>query len=327
MRRWKNLRNDIEIVNKLISDFYNSVDKRSPIFLVNFDEVFPKILEWNFIAWRQYWLNFQNKKKREEWHSWYMVSHKLNELVTLIGKRSYENQSLQFLFTGGFLKKFHDHVNSRKDEHVSAGGGEKYYVVDLFRIFYNGLFKFLESGEPSISIGRNQYFWDNFPNEWKITKETWKLGQLSWNEFLSWALPRIQEKKDYDRTLQEVTKNLFPHVDFKTWSRILIFVCSQSYDENRVKSVIERPWTFGYTSPTLDSFGNGLQGDAIERTFELALPLFSSMFTEENLKQYKTDAEKLDYPDNPLWDRRKKELLEIFDGLLNRLKKQSEEKA
>ena len=324
------MQNDISTVAKLLTDFSSLSEKRSIIFLVNLEEVFPKILDWKFIAWKQNWLNWKNKEKREEWLSWVELSHKFDTLITRIGERSFEKERLQFMFSVAFLKHFQTHVNFRKDEYVVVEERKKYYVTDLFRLFYNVLFKFVETAEPT----EKKYFWSVFPKEWKITKrDNLGLAWLSYNNFMVWVSPRIIDNPESDLVLNEVTENLFPKVDIRTWSRILIFVLSP-YGENRVKSVIERNWSFGFRIRTIVSTGKYSPKEVyqqltaedrpkIERAYELALSLYKSTFTEKMLKKYKTDARKLKYPSNTSEGRKKKELLKIFDGLLHSLQNTS----
>jgi len=322
------LRNDIPTLAKLLADFSSLSEKRSIIFLVNLEEVFLKILEWNFIAWKQNWLNWKNKEKRKEWLSWVELSHKLNTLITQIGERSFEEH--QFLFSVAFLKHFQSHVNFRKDECVVIEKRKKYYVTDLFRLFYSVLFKFVETA----GLGEKDYFWSVFPKEWKITKrDNLGLAQLSYNEYINRARSRIIDNRESDLVLNEVTENLFPEVDIWTWSRILIFIFSP-YGENRVKSVIERNWSFGFRISAIVSSGEyspeevaqqiaAEERTRIERALELALFLYKPIFTEEMLKKYKADARKLKYRPNTSEGRKKKELLEIFDGLLHSLQNTS----
>ena len=276
------MRNDIPTLARLLTDFSSLSEKRSVIFLVNLEEVFPKILEWNFIAWKQYWLNWKNKEKRKEWLSWFELSHKLDSLITQIGERSFEKPQFQFLFSAAFLERFQVHVNLRKDEYVVIEEEKKrYYVTDLLRLFYSVLFKLVETA----GLAEKDYFWSVFPSEWKITKrDNLGLAQLSYKRFMDWAGSRIVDNRESDLVLNEVAENLFPEVDIRTWSRILIFRFSP-YGENRVKSVIERNWSFGFRKPVFVSSGEyspeefakqiaAEEKTKIERAYELALFLY-----------------------------------------------------
>lgn len=328
MKWWKSLRNDISTIAKLLTDFSSLSEKRSINFLVNLEEVFPKILEWNFIAWKQHWLNWKNEEKRKEWLSWFELSHTFDTLITRIGERSFEKH--QFMFSVAFLKHFQAHVNFRKDEYVVIEGNKRYYMTDLFRLFYNVLFKFVETA----GLAEKEYFWSVFPKEWKITKKDFfNLARLSYNNFMGWARSRIIDNRESDLILNEITQNLFPEVDIRTWSRILIFVFSP-YGENRVKSVIDRNWSFGYRIRTIVSSGEYSPEEVyqqitaedktkIEKAYELGLFLYKSISTKKMLNEYKADARKLKYRPNTSEGRKKKELLEIFDGLLHSLQNTS----
>jgi len=183
-----------------------------------------------------------------------------------------------------------------------------------FDFFYTFLFKFVE--QPDLPDKR--YFWENFPNEWKIRKDSLSgLSQHSCNAFFPWALSRIQKNEKIDLVLQEVTENLFPTIDIEVWSRILIFAYSSYPSENRVKSIIDRNWSFGFRMANMvasfgeysfETFPKPVTIDITEkeRTFELALLFFSKLFTEENLNKFKTEAESLVYPENSSKDYKKR---------------------
>jgi geranylgeranyl pyrophosphate synthase len=114
------------------------------------------------------------------------------------------------------------------------------------------------------------------------------------------------------------------------WTLILVFVFSPS--ENRVKSVVERPWIFGFRLRPFVFFGEkkpeeiikeqkAQEESEIQNTHELIRLMFPGFFTKELLEEYIRQANELKYPDDSTENRRKAKLLELFDGILASLKK------
>jgi hypothetical protein len=58
------MKRDINAITSLLSDFMNSMEKRSTIFLVGFEEVFSKILKWDLAVWKFRWQNLKVIEKR-----------------------------------------------------------------------------------------------------------------------------------------------------------------------------------------------------------------------------------------------------------------------
>jgi len=323
------MKRDIRTVARLLSDFSNSIDKRSAIFLVGFDEIFPKILNWKLTAWKFNLAAPQKKENKVERVEWFGLAHVLDTTIRKIGEHVLEQK--QFLFSSLFLKHFINHVQAHKNEQIVIEKKKRYYVEDLFRLFYQLVFEKVSGSDES------HYFWQSFPPEWQVTKnnlidEKNLIAKISYHAFIEWALNRIQSNQTFDRQLNDVSNNLFPEVHPEMWAMVLIFVLSPYSSENRVKSVIERPWTFGFRLRPVVFFGEkkreeiikeqkAQEESEIQNIYELTHLLFPEIFTKELLEEYIKQASELKYPDDSTENRRKAKLLELFGGLLASLKK------
>jgi len=178
-----------------------------------------------------------------------------------------------------------------------------------------------------------------FPYEWKVTKSNLldkdnRIARISCNIFINWAAQRIQASQTFDRQLNDVSQNLFPEVHPEMWAVALIFVFSPYSPENRIKSVVERPWIFGYPSRVFVFSGEKKSEEIMEEqiaqeeielknTYELILLLFKEVFTEQLLKDYIKQANELKYLDDSAENRKKLQLLKLFNGLLATIEKKN----
>lgn len=150
---------------------------------------------------------------------------------------------------------------------------------------------------------------------------------------MNWTERRIrQANEDFDSNLDDAVRNLFPEVESVLWARILTLVIFP-YGENRVKSVIERPWNFGFIGRTRSYFGypgndkeefirkmremrSSAEKIEINNTFELAYLLFPDEFLKENLEKYINDLKKLKYDKESKEEYKRLQLLAIFEEML-----------
>lgn len=322
------MKNNVNTITRILFNFSNSIENRSPIFLV--DKVFPKILHLKLIAWKSRWSNFENKGKRNDYIEWFRLEQVLDTIITNIGERALLYG--RGLFSTLFLDNFKKHVQDNKDKQIMIANKKRHYTEDLFKLFYTLIF------EKVAGSAESNYFWPAFPSEWKVTtnnllNEKNHIAEISYNIFIHWAVNRIQSIQTFDIQLNDVSENLFPEVHPETWAMILIFVFSPYSPENRVKSVIERPWTFGFISRSFVFFGEkpeeiiqeqkALEEVQIKNTYELTYVLFKEVFTEENLEKYLKQANALKYSKASTENARKAKLLELLNGLLAYIKSKS----
>ncbi|MEM3760477.1 MAG: hypothetical protein QXZ02_05110 [Candidatus Bathyarchaeia archaeon] len=313
-------------VARLLYDFYNSIEQRSPIFLT--DKVFPKILDWKLITWESCWATFGNKEKRNDVVEWFEMERVLDMIITKIGERALEYG--HWLFSTLLLEHFKNHVKNNMDKQIIVRA-RKRYTEDLFRLFCKLMFEKVAGSDES------DYFWSVFPYDWKVTKnnlldENNRIARILWNIFQGWAMNRIISSQTFDKQLNDVVKNLFPELHTETWGVVLIFVFFPPSPGNRVKSVIERPWPFIYRVRTFAFYGERKLEEVMEEqkareeielknTYELALLLFGEVFTRELLKEYIKQANELRYPEDSPENHKRNHLLQLFSGLLKALEK------
>lgn len=314
----------LDIAREYFNDFLARIHNRSIIFLVMLTEIFPKILEWHYRIWEKEYEYLSRKDKLREWSSYGKVSRILNSILEKI-----EERSLREHWAFGFFEPFKKHAEEYKKKFVESEKGKKYYYIEsLLSIFYQVFFENIEASSERYDI------WEHyFPKEWKITKTHLEdneniIAQVSLNKFLHWTQERMwQTKEEFDRKLDDVASNLFHEIEPRVWVPVLIFCLSPHVGDNRVKSVIERPWNFGGAGRVF--FGCG-EEDLLERmesqiesekrnTFELATVLFKDTFSKENLERYIEDLKGLEgkYKDDSLEEDKRAKLLGIFTGMLD----------
>jgi len=318
------MRKDFSIISKLLNDFSNFINNRSIIFLVSLKEVFPIILEWHFRMWKKEYKYLGRKNELEKWSSYSEISRILDSILSRIQERSLKERK-----AFSFFNYFKKHAEKYKKEFIKNKDKQYYYRDSLFDIFYRIFFENIKDFPERYDIWRSY-----FPAEWKVTIGNLKnkeciISWISLNKFLQWAQERIEQgKEEFDQNLDDVSRNLFPEIDPIIWSKILIFVLSP-YGENRVKSVIERAWNFGFAGRIRAYFGDPadskkefdkkmtemmrLRGEVeAKKTFELSHFLFKREFSRDSLEKYIKDIEILKYKKDSLEETKRLQLLNIF---------------
>jgi hypothetical protein len=318
------------LIQPLIKDFGDFLKNRSIIFLTVYETIPSKILEWYFKAWKREY-EYSNKADVSKKCANYNIKRMLNSII-----KSTEKRVLKGNISFSFFECFKKHVEEYKEEKIEDKNKRTHrYIESLFHIFYQVFFENIKDAPEKYEIW--EYY---FPKEWKITKgnledkDNYIISRISWNLFLQWAYPRIQQPTaDYDETLENAIKNLFPEVDPIVWSRILLFVYTPHDPGNRIKSVIEREWNFGFSGRGYVGF----IGDKKEfekefneyiqqqerNAFELALFLFVKQFDKENLKRYIEELKELEskYDDDSKEEGHRLRLLDILEKMLNSINK------
>jgi len=290
-------KNNIEF-STLIKSFLDTLDKRTNSFLIR---IHPIFYDWNFILW---------KTGKDVY---YENIYKITRLI---------EESLKSCFKLGYGHTFFNSLQ----EHIKDKLSNNDYLSQLFRIFYGNFFENI-----GVYSKETPAWEDYFPNEWKITKSNYQdinnlIFKITFNKFMHFAQDRILEaREELDKDLDELTRNLFPDVDPITWSRILIFVLSGYDPDNRVNSIIKRPWNFGFIGRVRIYWGND-DGRKIDRTneinntLEFALILFPDQFNLTELNKYLKEIENLKYDKGSKEDIKRKDLLMIFKKMKQLLK-------
>jgi len=317
--------NSFDIVVRYLQTFFESIDKRSLYNGVIFGDFFDKLLDWRFVVY---------KKDKEQEAKGKDIDMPLFESEAIIVRiiEKFLLSSLQkgtaFLFFNG-LKT---HIKDKDNKYV-----EKLFLQSICVNFFNNI---AESGE-------HYDIWNHyFPTEWKITKTTFEdkknvISKIWLNSFFNWAPERfwrLEEKKDFDKILDNVASELFPSVEPHLWAILLTFLMRPWTDNNRMKSLIEQSANFGYTSrikvynfQSVEESTERLHRDIVaqeDATIELVLILFKNDFTESKLQTYLFELRRLAerYEKESNEEIRRKNLISIFEKMVLSIKSKSIEK-
>ncbi len=334
------MKENLKTVSKLLNDFSNFINNRSIIFLSVLGEVFPKILEWHFEMWEKTYRLIKEKEKLDEWASYNEVLRVSDSIVEIIEERALKERA-----SFSFFEQLKEHI----DKHQKKVIGEHYYAKYFFmNVFCPIFFKNITDSPERYDVWK--HYFPQKPQDWKITKNNLKdkeniIPNIILHEFLRWTQDRIlKREEEFDKKLEDVSENLFPEVEPIIWSRVLVFVLS-SYGESRVKSMIERPWNFGFIGRmrTYSGFPSDSEKELdkkmseaaqsekkteTEKTFELAYLFFMQQFSKENLEKYikEIKALKEEYGEDSKEERKRLELLDIFKGMEKYIEEVEKEK-
>jgi len=332
----KSTKKNLKTISKLLNDFYNYINNRSIAFLVIPEDVFPKILDWHFKVWQKKYELLGKKDKLNERSNYNEILRILNDILSNI-----EERSLKERMAYSFFEHFEKHTEHYKKKLVENNKKRYYYIDSLFSIFCRVF---------SENIGKSPEkhdIWEfYFPEEWKIKKINYEKNIITkrlYSEFLQWARERIwQAKEEFDWDLDDISSNLFPEVEPILWAIILIF--NTLYDGDRMESVIERSWNFGFTGRVriysgdianskeesrrkMDEAMQLTEEVEMKNTFELAYLLFKKeKFSKENLEKYLKSLRELEpeYKEDSEKEKKRLRLLNAFNEMLKFLIKQND---
>jgi len=142
------------------------------------------------------------------------------------------------------------------------------------------------------------------------------------NRFLEWSRSRIwSEGKEWDKDLDEVSKELFPNIDPIVWAKILAFVM-RPWSGSRMQAIVEKDQNFGYIGRIFTGWGDGVETDfarqreeQLKETINLAVFIFGGIFTVGNLNQWLNELNNLSYLEDSDEYRRKEQWKEILSVL------------
>lgn len=264
-------------VVELLSDYEKYLSKRNIIYLVVYDEVFPKILEWHYKIWKEEY-NILGKNETEIWWYYNEISDKLDAIIRATLERSLAERHM-FSFFDRLKKHVEKYKNEKIDEHS--------YLENL--PIYQEFFEKLKESSESYDIV-NHYF----PEKWKIKSESWNEDNLPpivwWVKYFQWAHSRIDISDKTDNDLDAVTECLIPNVEPGAWAIILTFVCRSwggSAFGDRIKTLIEYDNNFGHGS----------------RMISIALATDEEMFKDFDEKQNEGEDEAVKLASILLYDR------------------------
>lgn len=316
------MNSNYETILRLLSDFDAFVNNRSISTLSWSKEFIPKILEWHFEMWN---LSRRGDSTTEDYSDTrFQYRHLYSSFSSILVK--VEERTLKEGTVYNFFYYFKRHVEKHHKRLAASNDDKEYsYMEGLFSMFYRPLFESTDT-----SPDRNNIWEHFFPDEWKIRKshiqnEKNIVVNFTLNFFMSWARDRILDaKEDYDRKLDDAMRNLFPELDPILWAQILIFIFSPYAPDNRIKSVIERPWNFGRFGRSI-TFTGTMDKEIIIRsrekqfegsTFEMAYLLLPNQFSKDNLSKYIATLKELKYEEHSRENTKQTQLLYLFEEML-----------
>lgn len=319
------MNDNLNTISKLLDDFNSFIENRSNIFLVIFDEVFPKILEWHFSIWKKEYELLVKEDQIREWAVYSELSRSLDSIFKKIEERSLKEDNSFSFFSN--LKK---HLEKYQQEVVDGKDNKKfYYVSSIIPIFFSSFVENIREAAKRFDI------WEHyFPDEWKITKENIEkpdnfVSRELLNNFLTWAQSRLwrTEEDKYDDVLEEMSSNLFPSVDPILWARILTLVFSPWTDNNRMLSLVTKGTNFGYKGRVFAGFVSA-ENDMMrtweqqiksqeEQTLKLALYLFGDFLTKGTLEKFIKDLDKLKFEEESSEEVRRKQYIRILENMIH----------
>ncbi len=315
------------ILPKLLEDFLSNIQNRNKIFILVFPEFFPKILEWHLIFWKKQFSKFaKDKEDRNETEvdiKTFEADHIVDQIIRYVTKEALtENTGNAF----SYFKHLETHIDKYETEQI-VGSQHTYVYIEHLPI-YNDILDQLPKSREAYDI------WGHyFPAKWKITISNLKdhiVSRVWLNRFLEWSRSRIWSGgKEWDKDLDEVSKELFPSVDPIIWAKILAFVM-RPWSDSRIKAIVENDQNFGYIGRIFTGWGDGVETDfarqheeQLKETINVAIFIFGGLFTVDNLNQWLNELSSLSYPEDSDEHRRKEQWKEILTALKVRKEEQT----
>jgi hypothetical protein len=307
---------DWDILPKLLEDFSSNIQNRNKIFILVFPEFFPKILEWHYQFWKIQFSKFaKDKEDRKETDidiKTFESDHIVDQIIRYVTKEALTGNTGNAFSYFEHLKK---HIDKYEAEQI-VGDKHTYVYVEHLPI-YNDILEQLPKSQEAYSI------WEHyFPSEWKITVSNLKnhIESRIWlNRFLEWFRSRVwSENKEWDKDLDEVSKELFPSVDPIIWAKIIAFTL-RPWSGSRIKAIIEKEQNFGYVGRIFTGWGDDVESnfakqheEQLRETISTAMFVFGGIFTAKNLTQWLSEINDLNYPEDSDEYRRKEQWKEIL---------------
>lgn len=319
---------DVRFAGRLLNDFHDFIDNRDSIFLFSLDNCFPKILEWHYLIWNKQYSAFakENVNKIDR-SSYFEIDYIVDNIIRKITSEAFTSDHTRSF---SYFKHLRNHFHKYSEKLIQ---GEKHNYVYLESIpVYQDIFEQVPKSSNSHDIW-NHYF----PQKWKVTKENYQKhieSRVFFKNFLDWVQSRIWGKKEegWDKTLDDISKELFPATEPRVWSRIITFVFS-AWSESRMKNIVEQDINFGHIGRSIVGWGeeniSKKPHDAIEESrkssIELTLLFFGNVFSKGSVQQWISELESMDYPEDSKYYLERQVWLEILKKILEAIDSKSPE--
>jgi hypothetical protein len=312
------------IIAQLLTDFHTHIDKRDRVFLLVFDEFFPKILEWHYKVWSKYYSQYSKENivnKDKLTYKAFESDLVIDQIIRYVTKEALVGPNGHAFSYFDTLK---EHIEAHKDFVID--GTEQTYEYIRFIPIYEDCFEFIPQSPDSYNI------WEHyFPSEWKINLSNLTTSPVArtWlNRYFDWAQSRIwKQSEEWDKQLDDLNKGLFDSVDPITWAKIHTFVFRPRKDnETKMETMVKHGTNFGYSGRTFSGWGDDfetkyrqLQEEEIENTINLALHIFSKVFTESNIKVWQSELAQLEHHEDSSEYRRVLVWKAVFNKMLEHI--------
>ncbi len=314
-----------ETLPKLLEGFLSNIDNRNKTFLLVFEEGFPKILEWHYVLWRRQYSRFAKEHTGgiDTMEAKVFETDRIvDEIIKFITKEALGSRSGNSF---SYFKHLDSHI--QKYETVFIEGSQHTYTYVENLPIYNDCLELIPESPESYSI------WEHyFPPRWKVTLENFRqhvISRVWFNHFIQWAQSRIwSDTNEWDKALEEVSRDLFPTTEPNTWSKILTFILRPWSGESRIQAVIEKGPTFGHIGRMVTGWGEedistmlrNQERSQEHETIKLAILLFRGFFTKDNLDKWLGELERLEYQEGSKQDHSKREWRRILTLLKSEIK-------
>ncbi len=311
---WK--RNNEKAITEYLISFEKYVDNITVRDWVVFENLFSSLLRWHFEVNSSTHENKNNKRRFMQ--------------LTLVIERLIEDFVKKGL-TPGVSYTFFESLQVFLSDDMRDSDREK-YVRQLWSIIAPTFFKNITDSSESREIWYNY-----FPKEWKVTKQTIAdkqnlIARLWLQHYIIWAQQKILKhygnELKWDKELESVSSDLFPNVDPITWAIILTFIMRPWTEGEKAKNIIEDPRKFGLIGRVQVTWADDentyfrKMKEERDNAIELALILFSKEFTRENLQDYVTEINKLNYNKESRDAKSKVIIKNVFEDMLKHLNKE-----
>lgn len=299
---------------RYLGNFNEFFEQRNLYNWVIFGDLFPKILEWHCIFFEKY------NKYDAKYDKLFIALHEIESSLVQLVKKCVIS-SLQKNTSFLLFKNLKDHTKGKDIKILKELFGRS-----VCRPFFNNIFH---------SNDRYDIWNHYFPKEWKITKETLEedgniFSEIWIDGFFQWVPERIRStgiEKDFDDSLDEVAKELFPSVEPMLWAELLTFLMRPRLNNELMKSLVERRPNFGSYRMFVSSRSDGqfklefnkAMDKQHQNTIELSILLFKDLFNKEKLQEFISDLKKLQYDDETMEESRRKYFISIFEEMLSLL--------
>lgn len=309
------------MASSLLRDFNSNIDSRDSIFLLIFDDFFPRILSWHNEIWKKEYNLLGDNDDLNIWAGYSELSSQLDFIIQKIIERALNGRESFILF-----KHLKSHLNEHCEDVIKKNGHDYYYLSNL--MIFRALLEKISDASESYDIW-NHYF----PEDWKITEANYKesiVARFWWHYYCDWAVSRISTNNEKgDRQLDQVSEGLLPGINPITWAIILTFAV-RSWGGDRMKSLIEWQRNFGFivsgdgSYHSEETFWDDFKKEIDEKEdYTIGLACFILGGSFRDIDQHLKGLEELRFEDKDKENYRL-EILGIFKKIKNCLEQKNE---